>query len=429
MENVRLIEQEEEQNVLSSVINSEAVETIDDLEEYNEEYKNLHPTGVLLLPLEEVTTIDQEMKEKQNLFQLNYKKITEEVSTVKEKETGMQKEFISSIEDLINWMNSRFNKILINHELLKPELNWTSNLLQKIQGISIEIQKVEVMLEGVEESRKKTHDESTTFATRNNNSGLLTSSPNSSTANFNNNNNNGNDTSSTNPTATSLHNTPVITNVASKTSLASSASSSSSMIADEGITVTSIVFSSSLLDEWYTKVVAADELLKHEVYEQVKELINFYQHEKFRAPIDLVNHVTEIVNHVIPLLSDKIYYIRQTLSQDRHIGRWFDGSNESDKWISDTFRRVKQFEVPDLINKYDWTDEKQNIENMIQDRRRIIYGIKQDILQFENERLKDLERKSNDLHSIMLNHQPSSNSPDPASPIATSATTTTTSSN
>ncbi|CAJ0839334.1 11053_t:CDS:10, partial [Entrophospora sp. SA101] len=165
-----------------------------------------------------------------------------------------------------------------------------------------------------------------------------------------------------------------------------------------------------------------------EVYEQVKELINFYQHEKFRAPIDLVNHVTEIVNHVIPLLSDKIYYIRQTLSQDRHIGRWFDGSNESDKWISDTFRRVKQFEVPDLINKYDWTDEKQNIENMIQDRRRIIYGIKQDILQFENERLKDLERKSNDLHSIMLNHQPSSNSPDPASPIATSATTTTTSS-
>ncbi|CAH1756377.1 8969_t:CDS:2 [Entrophospora sp. SA101] len=429
MENVRLIEQEEEQNVLSSVINSEAVETIDDLEEYNEEYKNLHPTGVLLLPLEEVTTIDQEMKEKQNLFQLNYKKITEEVSTVKEKETGMQKEFISSIEDLINWMNSRFNKILINHELLKPvELNWTSNLLQKIQGISIEIQKVEVMLEGVEESRKKTHDESTTFATRNNNSGLLTSSPNSSTANFNNNNNNGNDTSSTNPTATSLHNTPVITNVASKTSLASSASSSSSMIADEGITVTSIVFSSSLLDEWYTKVVAADELLKHEVYEQVKELINFYQHEKFRAPIDLVNHVTEIVNHVIPLLSDKIYYIRQTLSQDRHIGRWFDGSNESDKWISDTFRRVKQFEVPDLINKYDWTDEKQNIENMIQDRRRIIYGIKQDILQFENERLKDLERKSNDLHSIMLNHQPSSNSPDPASPIATSATTTTTSS-
>nr|CAG8447295.1 7339_t:CDS:2 [Entrophospora candida] len=501
MENVRLIEQEEEQNVLSSVINSEAVETIDDLEEYNEEYKNLHPTGVLLLPLEEVTTIDQEMKEKQNLFQLNYKKITEEVSTVKEKETGMQKEFISSIEDLINWMNSQFNKILINHELLKPvvdinefiidldlinpldeslskleneliikqtdefnrltnnnnnkdhdilkslnllwesfksllklsksklqELNWTSNLLQKIQGISIEIQKVEVMLEGVEESRKKTHDESTTFATRNNNSGLLTSSPNSSTANFNINNNNGNDTSSTNPTATSLHNTPVITNAASKASLTSSASSSSSMIADEGITVTSIVFSSSLLDEWYTKVVAADELLKHEVYEQVKELINFYQHEKFRAPIDLVNHVIEIVNHVIPLLSDKIYYIRQTLSQDRHIGRWFDGSNESDKWISDTFRRVKQFEVPDLINKYDWTDEKQNIENMIQDRRRIIYGIKQDILQFENERLKDLERKSNDLCSIMLNHQPSSNSPDPASPIATSATTTTTSS-
>nr|CAG8534370.1 4397_t:CDS:2 [Entrophospora candida] len=40
---------------------------------------------------------------------------------------------------------------------------------------------------------------------------------------------------------------------ASKTSLTSSASSSSSMIAGEGITVTSIVFSSSLLDEWSQK--------------------------------------------------------------------------------------------------------------------------------------------------------------------------------
>nr|CAG8590508.1 7336_t:CDS:2 [Entrophospora candida] len=112
---------------------------------------------------QEVTTIDQEIKEKQNLFQLNYKEITKEVSTVKEKETG------------------------------------------KIQGISIEIEKVEVI-----------------------------------TTNFNNNNNNSNDTPNTNPTATSLHNTPVITNAASKTSLTSSASSSSSMIAGEGITVTSI---------------------------------------------------------------------------------------------------------------------------------------------------------------------------------------------
>ncbi|CAJ0870287.1 10231_t:CDS:2 [Entrophospora sp. SA101] len=80
-------------------------------------------------------------------------------------------------------------------------------------------------------------------------------------ANFNNNNNNSNDTSNTNPTATSLHNTPVITNAASKTSLTSSASSSSSMIA----------------------VVAADKLFKHEVYEQVKELINFYQHEEIQG--------------------------------------------------------------------------------------------------------------------------------------------------
>ncbi|CAJ0870298.1 10232_t:CDS:10 [Entrophospora sp. SA101] len=103
----------------------------------------------------------------------------------------------------LTYMIAKYPGLLISH--------YQSRLLamkkHKIQGISIEIENVEVMLE----------------------------------ANFNNNNNNSNDTSNTNPTATSLHNTPVITNAASKTSLTSSASSSSSMIAGEGITVTKVI--------------------------------------------------------------------------------------------------------------------------------------------------------------------------------------------
>ncbi|CAH1758316.1 9901_t:CDS:10 [Entrophospora sp. SA101] len=356
MEKAHSMEQEEEQNIASTVTSEEqeiaVYEDVVDVEiidldddtvedEENEGNKKLYQTGLLLSSLEDVITIDQELEEKQKLFQLNYKKITKEISIMKE--TGVKKVFIEPIENLVNWIDSQFNRNLFNQQLLKPiidinnidlvnlsnlktkELNWASNLIQKTQGIDIEIKKIEAMLEDVEESRKKSHNESSTAAIRNNiiNSDVLTSSPNS--------------------------------------------------------------------NEWYTKIVAADELFKYEVNDKVKHLINFYQHEKFRAPKDLVNQLIEIVNNVIPLLGDKISFIRQTLSHDRHIGRWFDGSNESDKWISDTYNRIKQIEVPDLINKYDWSDEKQNIENLIEERYQTINKIKQDTLKFEDERIRDLE--------------------------------------
>ncbi|CAH1758273.1 9978_t:CDS:2 [Entrophospora sp. SA101] len=401
----------QEQNISSNeesiIVEEVEIVDLDYFEEEDEKNNKPHQVGVLLPPLEDVITVDQEIKENQNLFQLNYKKIANEISIIKEveEEIAVKKEFIGSIENLINWMNSQFNKNLIDYQLLKPlvdnnefiiDLDLINSLDELLSTLESEL--AEAMLEGVEESRKKSHDESSTTPTRNNNNDInngvpLTYSPNSSMTNLNN------------------TTTPIITNAANATSLVPSPPSittSSSITAGE--VITSIVFSSSLLDEWYTKIVAADEIFKHQVYEQVKELISFYQHEKFRAPINVVDHVIEIVNNIIPLFSDKISSIRQTLSHDRHIGRWFDSLNESDKWISDISNKVRQLEVPDLINKHDWTDEKQNIENFIQERCQVINEIKQDVLQFEDERICNLERKSNDLYLMILNYQPSNHS-------------------
>src|SRR5947208_5494305 len=50
----------------------------------------------------------------------------------------------------LNSLWEDFNNLLKLSNLKLQELNWTSGLLQKITDIDVEIQKVEVMLDGVE---------------------------------------------------------------------------------------------------------------------------------------------------------------------------------------------------------------------------------------------------------------------------------------
>ncbi|CAG8534567.1 11296_t:CDS:2 [Funneliformis caledonium] len=159
--------------------------------------------------------------------------------------------------------------------------------------------------------------------------------------------------------------------------------------------VTGIVFSSSLLDEWYTKVVAVEELVQ-DVNAKVKDVTTQLNHERFRAPDDLFDHINLIINNNAPELKSKIAATKQALAHDRHIGRWFDGANEADKWIRDTLNRVKELEVPDFINKLEWSEEEQNLESKIAERRKMIEELP---LDSESNIIDDLETKANEIIS------------------------------
>ncbi|CAG8461490.1 17795_t:CDS:2 [Acaulospora morrowiae] len=240
-----------------------------------------------------------------------------------------------------------FSDIVKLGKLRCQELKWVAELRDKVDGVDAEIKKVEAMLNGVEESRKKTHDEGIT------------------------------------------------TSVAAVNTSSSGVPSINSLNGDSSndVTVTGIVFSSSLLDEWYTKVVAGEELV-HELDVKVKEVIQLRQHSRFRAPDDLVDHIQLIISSGVPELRNRINTTKQTLAHDRRIGRWFDGSNDADKVIADTLIALKKLEVPDFIDKYDLSEEEKKIESLVKERMEAIRKITQDVIEFKAEKIDDLEKKS-----------------------------------
>ncbi|CAG8474256.1 9863_t:CDS:2 [Ambispora gerdemannii] len=171
---------------------------------------------------------------------------------------------------------------------------------------------------------------------------------------------------------------------------------SSSISSNNGdVTVTGIIFSSSLLDEWYTKIIAVEELAR-EVIDKVHEFGELYRHPRFRAPPDLSKRVDVIIENFLPSLKSKISDTKEILAHDRRIGRWFDGGNEADKWISETLNRAKQLEVPDFVNKYEWEEEENNLESLVEARRNMIENIAEDAKQFYQEKIEHLILKAKD---------------------------------
>ncbi|CAG8440141.1 12117_t:CDS:2 [Acaulospora colombiana] len=236
------------------------------------------------------------------------------------------------------------------------ELKWVAELRAKVDGIDVEVKKVEAMLDGVEESRKKTHDD-------------------------------GVNTTAASAVNTSSSGVPSVSNSGNVDSLSD-------------VAVTGIVFSSSLLDEWYTKVVAVEESV-HELEAKVKEVTQLRQHDRFSPPSDLVNHIQLIITSDVPDLRNRINVTKQTLAHDRRIGRWFDGSNEADKVIADTLSELKKFEVPDFVNKYDWSEEEKNIDLLVKERMDAIKKIVQYVQEFKTEKIDDLEKKSMEIISAI----------------------------
>jgi hypothetical protein len=240
------------------------------------------------------------------------------------------------------WKN--FNSLIELGKLKLQELKWAIDLSSKVEQIEVEIKKVEAMLEGVEESRKKHLDDD------GGGDNLINTSP-----------------------------------------LGSSTFESSS-----DVTVTGIVFSSSLLDEWYTKVVAVEELVQ-DVDLKVKEVKSVLYHERFRSPKDLFDHINNIINNNVPELRSKVTFAKQALAHDRRIARWFDAANDADNSIVKTLNRLKELEVPDFINKREWAEEEQNLASIIDDRINDIKSIYSESQKIKSDKIDDLDKKANDI--------------------------------
>ncbi|GBB87895.1 hypothetical protein RclHR1_01440010 [Rhizophagus clarus] len=240
------------------------------------------------------------------------------------------------------WKN--FNSLIELGKLKIQELKWVIELSSKVEQVEVEIKKVEAMLEGVEESRKKHLDDD------GGGDNLINPSP-----------------------------------------LGSSIIESSS-----DVTVTGIVFSSSLLDEWYTKVVAVEELVQ-DVDTKVKEVKNILYHERFRSPKDLFEHINNIIIINVPELKSKVVSAKQALALDRRVARWFDAANDADKSINDTLNRLKQLEVPDFINKREWAEEELNLASIVDDRINEIKAINSDSQKIKSDKIDDLDKKANDI--------------------------------
>jgi len=242
----------------------------------------------------------------------------------------------SSIEN--SW--NTFTNLVNLGKLKLQELNWVIELRAKVVDVDVEVKKVEAMLDGVEESIKKAQDD-----------GGITSSPNN-------------------------------------TGMISTGSSSD-------ITVTGIVFSTSVLDEWYTKVVAVEEMVLG-VDAKVKEINQFTLHDRFIAPDDLIEHIQNVITSNVSNLKNKINSTKQKLQHDRRIGRWFDDANEVDKYISDTKNKVKDLEIPDFVNKHEWSEDDLNLISIVNDRRETLISILNDSNQCKS-KIDDLDRKAFDI--------------------------------
>jgi len=343
-------------NILQQNLEQPTTDNIGDpLEEYFKSIKNLSSwmTNIVnstlsssaFLPLTTTLVTDLDII---NSFEETLSKLEIDIISYKQNEYNQLSSFstkttsFSTIFPTFDSLWQNFNSLIQLGKLKLQELKWISELDSKVEQVEVEIKKVEVILEGVEESRKKHLDDDV-----GGDGGLINSSPQGST----------------------------------------------SIESTSDVTVTGMVFSSSLLDEWYTKVVAVEELVQ-DVDAKVKEVTNILHHERFRSPKDLYDHINNIINNNVPELRSKIVATKQALAHDRRIARWFDGANDADKWILDALKRVNQLEVPDFINKREWADEEQNLESIIDDRRKIIETISLDSQQFKSEKIEDLDKKS-----------------------------------
>ncbi|CAB4398709.1 unnamed protein product [Rhizophagus irregularis] len=230
------------------------------------------------------------------------------------------------------WKN--FNSLIELGKLKLQELKWVIKLFSNVGQVEVKIKGVEAKLEGVEESRKK------------------------------------NDGCGDNP--------------------------SSTIESSNDISVTGVVFSSSLLDEWYIKIVAAEESVQ-DVYSKVKEIISFLYHERFRSPKDLFDHINNITNNIVPKLRSKVTSAKQALAHDRRIERWFDAANDADKSINVTLNRLKQIEIPDFINKREWTDDEQKLASLINDRINDIKSIYSESQKIKSDKIVDLDKEANEI--------------------------------
>ncbi|CAB4434403.1 unnamed protein product [Rhizophagus irregularis] len=234
------------------------------------------------------------------------------------------------------WKN--FNSLIELGKLKLQELKWVIKLFSNVGQVEVKIKGVEAKLEGVEESRKK------------------------------------NDGCGDNP----------------------SPLGSSTIESSNDISVTGVVFSSSLLDEWYIKIVAAEESVQ-DVYSKVKEIISFLYHERFRSPKDLFDHINNITNNIVPKLRSKVTSAKQALAHDRRIERWFDAANDADKSINVTLNRLKQIEIPDFINKREWTDDEQKLASLINDRINDIKSIYSESQKIKSDKIVDLDKEANEI--------------------------------
>ncbi|PKC01664.1 hypothetical protein RhiirA5_402728, partial [Rhizophagus irregularis] len=314
--------------------------------------------------LEEVITVDQEFTEKKEVFHETKNALQKnlEQNTITTDNIGDPlEEYFKNIKNLSSWMNDIVNSTLSSPAFLPLNTTFVTDLdilnsseedLSKIEldiiklssnveRVEVEIKNVEAKLEGVEESRKKRLDD---------------------------------DGGGDNP----------------------SPFGSSIIESSSDITVTGMVFSSSLLDEWYTKVVAAEESVQ-EVDSKVKEVESFLQHERFRSPKDLSDHINIIINNNVPELRSKVASAKQALAHDRRIARWFDAANDADKSINVTLNRLKQLEIPDFINKREWTDEEQNLTSIIDDRINDIKAINSESQKIKSDKIDDLDKKANEI--------------------------------
>ncbi|CAG8480623.1 2868_t:CDS:2 [Paraglomus occultum] len=142
--------------------------------------------------------------------------------------------------------------------------------------------------------------------------------------------------------------------------------------------------STSQLDEWYTKVVEIEELLHH-VDEKINEIHQLQvQHKQYRIPTELKQKIDDIIST---------------------------SAKETEKWIADTQNRTNQLEIPDFINKQEWVEEEQNLEVIVDERRKMIEAITADIEQFKQDGIDALNKKADD---IIADTKDSSNQDDQA---------------
>ncbi|CAG8528542.1 7940_t:CDS:2 [Paraglomus brasilianum] len=254
---------------------------------------------------------------------------------------------LSSINDILARLHAEIITQKSEHaktsNVKLREFHWVADIQKKLDDVISQVKEVEATLDGVEESRRRTHDDP-----------------------------------------------------------------ANGQLSD--VIVTGFI-STSQLDEWYTRVVEIEELL-HNVDEKINDIHQLQvQHRQYRIPTELKQNIDNTISTSVNSLKSKIAEIKTAIEYERKICRWFDEAKEIEKWIADTQSRTNQLEVPDFINKQEWTEEEQNLEVIVDERRKMIDAITADVEQFKQDRIDLLNSKADD---IIADTKDSSNQDDQA---------------